>query len=56
MIREQGVFSIIDVYLRLAGSSEIILGFPADEYHWRDVGRLSDLQQANEDAVQAKLR
>lgn len=56
MICEQGVFSIIDVYLRLAGSGECILGFPADEYYWRDVGRLSDLKQANEEAVQAKLR
>jgi NDP-sugar pyrophosphorylase family protein len=56
MIREEGVFSIIDVYLRLAGSSEFILGFPADEYCWRDVGRLSDLKQANEEAAQAKLR
>jgi NDP-sugar pyrophosphorylase family protein len=56
MIREEGVFSIVDVYLRLAGSGDCILGFPADEYHWRDVGRLSDLKQANEEAVQAKLR
>lgn len=56
MIHEQGVFSIIDVYLRLAGSGEFILGFPANEYYWRDVGRLSDLTQANGDAVQLKLR
>jgi NDP-sugar pyrophosphorylase family protein len=55
MITEEGVFSIIDVYLRLAASGESILGFPADEYSWRDVGRLEDLRQANEDAV-AKLR
>lgn len=52
MIREEGVFSIIDVYLRLAGTGEFILGFPADEYYWRDVGRLSDLNQVNEDAAQ----
>ena len=56
MIRKEGVFSIIDVYLRLAESGDCILEFPADEYHWRDVGRLSDLKQANEEAVQAKLR
>ena len=56
MICEEGVFSIIDVYLRLAAKGEFILGFPADEYYWRDVGRLSDLKQANEDAAHAKLR
>jgi NDP-sugar pyrophosphorylase family protein len=56
MIREEGFFSIIDVYLRLAANGASILGFSADEYYWRDVGRLSDLQQANENAVQTKLR
>lgn len=56
LIREEGVFSIIDVYLRLAGKGEFILGFPVDEYHWRDVGRLSDLKQANEDAAESKLQ
>lgn len=55
MITEEGVFSIVDVYLRLAAAGKSILGFTADEYSWRDVGRLEDLKQANEDAV-AKLR
>ena len=55
MITEDGVFSIIDVYLRLAAAGKSILGFTADEYSWRDVGRLEDLKQANEDAV-PKLR
>ena len=56
MICEEGVFSIMDVYLRLAANRASILGFSADEYYWRDVGRLSDLQQANEHAAQTKLR
>ena len=55
MITENGVFSIIDVYLRLAADGQLIKGFPADEYYWRDVGRLEDLRLANEDAA-AKLR
>lgn len=55
MITEQGVFSIIDVYLRLAAAGESILGFSADGYYWRDVGRLEELRQANDDAA-AKLR
>jgi NDP-sugar pyrophosphorylase family protein len=56
MICEAGVFSIIDVYLRLAAQRELILGFSADDYGWRDVGRLDDLTQANHDAAHAKLR
>jgi mannose-1-phosphate guanylyltransferase len=45
-IAEDGVFSIMDSYLRLAGEGEKILAFRADEYRWRDLGRLDDLQQA----------
>jgi NDP-sugar pyrophosphorylase family protein len=44
MLTEDGVFSIIDSYVRLASQGQKILGFRADEYEWRDVGRLQDLQ------------
>ena len=46
MLTEEGAFSIIDSYLRLAAAGERILGFPADEYYWRDLGREEDLRQA----------
>jgi len=45
-ITEQGVFSIIESYLRLAREGEKILAFRADEYRWRDLGKIEDLQQA----------
>lgn len=45
-ITEEGVFSIIESYLRLAGEGEKILAFRADEYYWRDMGRIEDLQSA----------
>jgi NDP-sugar pyrophosphorylase family protein len=44
LMTEDGVFSIIDSYLRLAAQGEKILGFRADEYEWRDVGRPEDLE------------
>jgi NDP-sugar pyrophosphorylase family protein len=44
-----GPFSIIDSYLRLAGTGETIRAFPADEYDWRDLGRLDALRQAERD-------
>ncbi len=46
---EEGAFSIINSYLRLAGSGEKILGFRADEYYWRDLGRPDNLVQAARD-------
>lgn len=45
-LTEQGAFSIMESYLRLAGEGERILAFPADEYSWRDLGRMEDLRQA----------
>jgi NDP-sugar pyrophosphorylase family protein len=52
MMQEDGVFSIIDSYLRLAARGESILGFPADEYYWRDLGKREQVQQAAENYKQ----
>jgi NDP-sugar pyrophosphorylase family protein len=49
MITEDGVFSIISTYLRLAGAGEKILGFRTDEYYWRDLGTPEKVAQAAED-------
>ncbi len=46
MMTEEGIFSIIDSYLRLASQGQNILAFRADEYYWRDLGRPADLSQA----------
>jgi len=54
-ITEQGAFSIIDSYVRLAGMGERILGFRADEYHWRDVGRPENLEQVLRDLESGTL-
>jgi NDP-sugar pyrophosphorylase family protein len=48
MIMEEGAFSIITSYLNLAARGEKILAFRADEYHWRDLGRLEDLKLATD--------
>src|SRR5229473_565863 len=52
---EEGVFSIITSYLRLAGQAESIVAFRADEYYWRDLGKPADLQQAAQDLEQKVL-
>jgi NDP-sugar pyrophosphorylase family protein len=46
---EEGVFSIISSYLRLAAQGEKIVGFPADEYYWRDLGKPANVEQAAQD-------
>ena len=46
MISEEGVFSIITSYLRLAAAGEKILAFRADECYWRDLGKPDNIQQA----------
>jgi mannose-1-phosphate guanylyltransferase len=52
MLTEQGIFSIIASYLRLAAQGEKILAFRADQYYWRDLGRPADLAQAANDLQQ----
>lgn len=46
MIDEEGAFSIVPAYLRLAGRGERIIAFPADQYQWRDLGRVESLRAA----------
>ena len=57
LITEEGVFSIITSYLRLAQrgltqQGEKILAFRADEYYWRDLGKPENVRQAAEDLKQ----
>ena len=49
LMKEEGIFSIIDCYLRLAANGERVAAFRADQYYWRDVGKPADLRQAAED-------
>jgi mannose-1-phosphate guanylyltransferase len=49
LIKEDGAFSVIDSYLRAANEGEKVSGFRADEYYWRDLGKLKDLEQAKRD-------
>ena len=49
MLTEEGVFSIITSYLRLAAQRERIVAFRADEYYWRDLGRAENVAQTARD-------
>lgn len=54
LLTEEGVFSIVPAYLRLAGQGEKVMAFRADEYYWRDLGKPENIRQAEMD-IKAKL-
>lgn len=56
VMSEQGAFSIIDTYLRVAAEGNKILGFRSDKYYWRDLGRPDHVAQAAEDIALGLLR
>lgn len=49
LLTEEGAFSIITSYLRLARVGEKIMAFRADEYSWRDLGKLENIARAAQD-------
>jgi len=52
MMTEDGAFSIITSYMRLAGQGERIAAFHTDEYYWRDLGKPENIKQAAQDLKQ----
>lgn len=55
MVNEQGAFSIITTYLRLAAAGNHISAFRADQYYWRDLGKPEHISQAAADIEQGVL-
>jgi NDP-sugar pyrophosphorylase family protein len=53
---EEGAFSIISTFLRLASERECILAFHADEAYWRDLGRPENIAQANADLNSGRFK
>lgn len=54
MLSEEGAFSIIEAYLRLAGAGETILAFRADGYAWNDLGTPDNVEQARRELGQGR--
>ena len=54
LMNEQGAFSIIPAYLRLAAQKEPLFGFRADRYYWRDMGRPEHIADATREIEQGK--
>ena len=45
-MREESTYPVIPEYLQLAAQKESIVGFPADRYYWRDMGRPENIAEA----------
>jgi NDP-sugar pyrophosphorylase family protein len=45
-MQEEGTFSVIPTYLNLAAQRKRIVGFPADGYYWRDLGKPEHIAEA----------
>jgi mannose-1-phosphate guanylyltransferase len=56
MLSEQGVFSIITSYLRLARQGAKIQAFRCDGAYWRDLGRIEAVRQASEEIERGGVR
>lgn len=56
LLTEEGIFSIIPAYLRLAAQGEKIQAFRANEYYWRDLGKPENIQQAERDIKANMIR
>jgi NDP-sugar pyrophosphorylase family protein len=52
LMREEGTFSVIPMYLRLAAQKEPLFAFRADRYYWRDLGRLEQIAEAARDMAE----
>ena len=48
-LEEEGAFSIITAYLRLAAQGGQVVAFSADDCYWRDLGRPESILQAAQD-------
>jgi NDP-sugar pyrophosphorylase family protein len=56
MMTEDGVFSIITTYLRLAGEGKVISSLRTDEYYWRDLGKPVNIEQVERDVQRGVVR
>jgi NDP-sugar pyrophosphorylase family protein len=55
LLTEEGIFSIVPAYLRLAAQGEKIMAFRADEYYWRDLGKPENVIRAAADMKEKGL-
>lgn len=53
---ETGPFSIVDVYLKLIENDLPIIGYPVDEFYWKDIGKLDTLSEIQRDIASGAIQ
>ena len=56
LMTESGVFSIMDVYLCLAGAGSKMKGFRMDESYWQDIGTMEKLESLRQYAAEKGVK
>ena len=56
LLHEDGVFSIVPSYLRLAAEGQKILSFPSNSWYWRDLGKPDSILKAERDAERGAIQ
>ena len=56
MMTEEGAFSIIDTYSRLAANGERIIGYRDDAAYWCDLGKPLTVAKASEDLASGAIK
>lgn len=56
LLNEDGVFSVIPAYLRLAAQKDPLFAFRADQYYWRDLGRPEHIIQVERDIAEGVIQ
>ena len=51
----QGRFSIVDVYLDLIEAGLPVIGYPIDQFYWKDIGKLHTLNEIQSEIASGKL-
>ncbi len=55
MMTEEGAFSIVPAYLRVAAAGEKVLGYRADRNYWRDLGKPENVAKVDQELRQKPL-
>lgn len=56
LMTETGIFSITEVYLRLAGAGQKIKGFRMDDFYWQDIGSLEKLESVRSHVAEKGIK
>jgi NDP-sugar pyrophosphorylase family protein len=55
-VKQEGQFSIVDVYLDLIAYGLPVIGYPVDNDYWKDIGKLETLEEVQNEIAKDIIR